>query len=190
MTRCRSEEGGVQTELVTAARDGDADAFAALARLSSDRLFAVALRVTRDRHRAEDALQQTLIAVWKELPRLRDPVRFDAWTYRLVVRFAVQEARGGRRPIREMHVVPERDPSLDDATGDVEQRDQLERGFERLTPEQRAVVVLHFYAGLGLAEIADTIGVPLGTVGSRLHYAKRALRAALEADDRDEVRTA
>lgn len=84
----------VQTELVTAAQRGDAEAFAALARLSADRLSAV--RVTRDRHRAEDALQQALIAAWKELPRLRDPERFEAWTYRLIVRFAVQEARGGQ----------------------------------------------------------------------------------------------
>lgn len=96
----------VQTELVTAAQRGDAEAFAALARLSADRLYAVAVRVTRDRHRAEDALQQALIAAWKELPRLRDPERFEAWTYRLIVRFAVQEARGGQssRPSRPFPV--------------------------------------------------------------------------------------
>ena len=180
----------VQTELVTAAQRGDAEAFAALARLSADRLYAIAVRVTRDRHRAEDALQQALIATWQELPRLRDPERFEAWTYRLVVRFAVQEARGGRQPSREVYALPEHEPNPGDATADVATRDQLERGFRRLTPEQRAVIVLHFHAGLSLAEIADVIGIPLGTVGSRLHYAKRALRAALEADDRVEERTA
>jgi RNA polymerase sigma factor (sigma-70 family) len=180
----------VQTELVTAAQRGDAEAFAALARLSADRLYAVAVRVTRDRHRAEDALQQALIATWQELPRLRDPERFEAWTYRLVVRFAVQEARGGSQPGREVYALPEHQPTPGDAAADVATRDQLERGFRRLTPEQRAVIVLHFHAGLSLAEIADVIGVPIGTVGSRLHYAKRALRAALEADDRVEERTA
>lgn len=180
----------VQTELVTAAQGGDAEAFAALARLSADRLYAVAVRVTRDRQRAEDALQQTLIAAWQELPRLRDPDRFEAWTYRLVARFAVQEARGGRLPSREIFALSEHEPSREDASADVATRDQLERGFRRLTPEQRAVIVLHFYAGLALVEVADVIGVPLGTVGSRLHYAKRALRAALEADDRVEERTA
>lgn len=180
----------VQTELVTAAQRGDADAFAALARLSGDRLYAVAVRVTRDPQRAEDALQQALIAAWTELPRLRDPERFEAWTYRLVVRFAVQEARGDRHARREMFALSEHEPSPDDASADVALRDQLERGAQRLTPEQRAVIVLHFYAGLSLAEIADVIGVPLGTVGSRLHYAKRVLRAALEADDRVEERTA
>ena len=180
----------MQTELVTAAQRGDADAFAALARLSADRLFAVAIRVTRDRHRAEDALQQTLIAAWKELPRLRDPERFEAWTYRLVVRFAVQEARGGRRPQREIYALPRHQPSQPDESSAIARRDQLERGFARLTPEQRAVTVMHFYVGLSLAEISDALGVPLGTVGSRLHYAKRALRAALEADERGEEETA
>jgi RNA polymerase sigma factor, sigma-70 family len=180
----------VQTELVTAAQRGDAEAFAALARLSADRLYAVAVRVTRDRTRAEDALQQALIATWEQLPRLRDPERFEAWTYRLVVRFAVQQARVGRDSSQQIFALPEQEPTPGDAVADVATRDQLERGFRRLTPEQRAVVVLHFYAGLSLAEIAEVIGVPLGTVGSRLHYAKRALRAALEADDRVEERTA
>ena len=180
----------VLTELVTAAQRGDAEAFASLARLSADRLYAVAVRVTRDRHRAEDALQQALIATWQELPRLRDPDRFEAWTYRLVVRFAVQESRGGRQPSREVYALPEHEPTPGDATADVATRDQLERGFRRLTPEQRAVIVLHFHAGLSLAEVADVLGIPFGTVGSRLHYAKRALRAALEADERVEERTA
>jgi RNA polymerase sigma-70 factor (ECF subfamily) len=180
----------MQTELVAAAQLGDAEAFAALARLSADRLYAVAVRVTRDRQRAEDALQQALIAAWKELPRLRDPERFEAWTYRLVLRFAIQEAHGSSQPGRELFALAEHQPSPGDASADVETRDQLERGFRRLTPEQRAVIVLHFYAGLSLAEIVEVIGVPLGTVGSRLHYAKRALRAALEADARVEERTA
>jgi len=180
----------VQTELVTAAQSGDSEAFAALARLSADRLFAVALRVTRDRHRAEDALQQALIAVWKELPRLRDPERYEAWTYRLIVRFSVQEARGGRQPASKMYALP--DDTLDpgNASADVDTRDRLERGFQRLTPEQRAAIVLHFYSGLSLAEMAESLGLPLGTVGSRLHYAKRALRAAIEADERVEERSA
>jgi RNA polymerase sigma-70 factor (ECF subfamily) len=180
----------VQTDLVTAAQQGDADAFAALARLSADRLYAVAVRVTRDRHRAEDALQQALITAWKELPRLRDPERFEAWSYRLVVRFAIQEARGGRVPTPAVHVLPDEPHDPDDVAARVVSRDQLERGFQRLTPEQRAVTVLHFYVGLPLGEIAELLGVPVGTVGSRLHYAKRALRAALEADERVEERTA
>ena len=184
-TRPASARDTAWYRAVTAAQQGDADAFAALARLSADRLFAVAIRVTRDRHRAEDALQQTLIAAWKGLPRLRNPERFDAWTYRLVVRFAVQEARGGGVQ-REIYAIPNVVPSLPDESSAIARRDQLERGFARLTPEQRAVTVMHFYVGLSLAEISETLGVLLGTIGSRLHYAKRALRAALEADERGE----
>ena len=66
----------------------------------------------------------------------------------------------------------------------VADRDQLERGFRRLSAEQRAVLVLQHYEGLSLAEIADVLGIPVGTAGSRIHYATRALRAALEADAR------
>lgn len=177
------------TDLVVAAQRGDADAFASLARLSADRLFAVAVRVTRDRHRAEDALQQTLVTIWKELPKLRDVERFDAWSYRVVTRYAIQESRSAP-PTRDLQLLPELHAARSDAAADVVNRDALERGFRRLTPDQRAVIVLHFYSGLSLAEIATTLGVPLGTIGSRLHYAKRALRAALESDARIEERSA
>jgi RNA polymerase sigma-70 factor (ECF subfamily) len=173
-------------DLVAAAQRGDPEAFAALARLSADRLFAIAARITRDRQLAEDALQQALVTIWKELPRLRDPERFEAWTYRLIVRCAVRESRAMRGPRPELYLVPERHVAPGDTSADVANRDQLDRSFQRLTPDQRAVTVLHFYVGLSLAEIASTLGVPLGTVGSRLHYAKRALRAALEADARAE----
>jgi RNA polymerase sigma-70 factor (ECF subfamily) len=71
-----------------------------------------------------------------------------------------------------------------DEFGRVADRDQLERGFRRLTPDQRAVLVLQHYSGLSLAEIADVLGIPIGTAGSRIHHATRALRAAIEADDR------
>ena len=76
------------------------------------------------------------------------------------------------------------EPTTEDGARSLANRDQLERGFRRLKPEQRAVVVLHFYAGLAVSEIAETLGVPSGTVKSRLHYATEALRAALEADAR------
>ena len=77
------------------------------------------------------------------------------------------------------------EPTTDDGVQSLEDRDQLERGFRRLKPEQRAVVVLHFYVGLPVPEIAETLGIPAGTVKSRLHYATETLRAALDADARD-----
>lgn len=156
-----------------------------LARLSSNRLYAIAWRILRDHHLAEDAVQQALITIWNELPRLRDATRFEAWTYRLIVRHAMAEARRGRRGAAVRLLPEDADASpAPDAYGAVADRDRIERGFARLTPEQRAVLVLQHYAGLSLAEIAEAVGVPAGTVASRIHYATRALRSAIEADER------
>ncbi len=173
-------------ELVERAAAGDQDAFAALARLSSNRLFSVALRILRDRYLAEEALQGALITIWNELPRLRDPDRFEAWSYRVIVRASTEHARRERRGGALVQLLPDdADASpAPDQYGAVADKDQLERGFRRLTPEQRAVLVLRHYSGQSLAEIADVLGIPAGTAASRLHHATRALRAALEADSR------
>jgi RNA polymerase sigma-70 factor (ECF subfamily) len=179
----------LQRDLVTRAADGDEEAFEALVRLSAGRLFAVAHRILRDHDRAEDALQQTFATIWNELPRLRDPARFEAWSYRVIVRASVAQARYERRGEPVVHLLANdsdaaaRGPDEFDRIAD---RDQLERGFRRLTPDQRAVLVLQHYVGLSLAEIADVLGIPVGTAGSRVHNASRALRAAIDADDRTE----
>lgn len=174
----------VQRELVEQAQRGDPEAFAALVRLSADRLYAIAYRILRDPDRAEDALQQTLVDVWEDLPSLRDPDRFDAWTWRLVVRASCREARRGRRMSVAVRPILDDGPAIEDQTSRIASRDELEQGFRRLTPEHRAVLVLHYFVGLPLAEIAETLGIPVGTAGSRLHYAVRSLRAAFEADER------
>ncbi len=178
-------ETTLQREIVERAAKGDQGAFNVLARGASDRLYAVAYRILRDQYLAEDALQQTLIQVWNELPRLRDPDRFDAWSYRLVVRASLAEARREKRAPAVQLLPGDADRSVGpDEYRVVADRDQLERGFRQLTPEQRAILVLQHFAGQSLAEIADVLGIPVGTAGSRLHYATRALRAALEADSR------
>jgi RNA polymerase sigma-70 factor (ECF subfamily) len=180
----------VQRDLVERAARGEVEAFDAVVRAASSRLFAIAQRILRDQYMAEDALQQTLITIWNELPRLRDPDRFDAWTYRLIVRASMAEARRERRGGPAIQLLP-RDADASSAPDEyrtVADRDQLERGFRQLTAEQRAILVLQHFAGQSLAEIADTLGIPVGTAGSRLHYATRALRAALEADNRSGAR--
>ncbi len=182
----------MQRTLVEQARDGDTDAFESLVRASSVRLLGIASRILRDRELAEDALQTALIAIWDELPRLRDPDRFDAWSYRLITRISVALAKHERRGGPVVRLLPsDVDSSLHPLAGAagspidaVADRDRLERGFARLKPDQRAILVLHYYAGLSLAEIAEALEIPPGTVASRLHYAMRALRAALDADDR------
>jgi RNA polymerase sigma-70 factor (ECF subfamily) len=193
------ERISVQRSIVEQAAAGDQRAFESLVRQSADRLFAIAYRILRDHHRAEDALQQTFVTIWDELPRLRDPDRFEAWTYRLIVRTSIAQAKRERRGGPVIQLLPDDQLAgtasygARDEIAAVADRDQVQRGFRRLKPDQRAILVLQHYVGLSLAEIADVLGIPVGTAGSRLHYAARALRAAIDADDRaidQEERTA
>jgi RNA polymerase sigma-70 factor (ECF subfamily) len=170
----------VDRSLVERARDGDREAYGLLASQVSRPLFGVAHRILRDLDAADDAGQRALVGIWRDLPRLRDLDRFDAWAHRLVVRASLEEARQRRRHahVREL---PLDEPGGPDPSGQVLARDALERAFTRLTPEHRAVVALHHYAGFPLTEIAAILGVPDGTVRSRLHYAMRELRTAIGA---------
>jgi RNA polymerase sigma-70 factor (ECF subfamily) len=179
----------VQRALVDLARRGDEEAFTDLARAVGDRLMAIAYRILRDVDRAEDAVQQTLVTAWRELPQLRDDDRFDAWLRRILVHACYAEARRRREWAANVRVLPVEGPAGVDDTASVIDRDRLERGFRRLSPEQSAIFVLHHYVGLSLPEIADELGIPLGTAKSRLHYATSALRAALEADARTPLAT-
>jgi RNA polymerase sigma-70 factor, ECF subfamily len=174
----------VDTELIGRAQHVDEEAFASLAVAAGDRLHAVAHRILRDTDLAEDATQQALLAIWRDLPQLRDPARFDAWSYRLLVRACYAEGRRSRQWAPNLRLLPADEPASADGTSRVVDRDQLERGFRRLSIDHRAVVVLHHYLDLPLDEVADVLGVPAGTVRSRLHHAMRGLRAALEADAR------
>ena len=171
-------------ELVHAACRGDREAYADLVRARGDRLFGIAQRIVRDIDRAEDAVQEALVIAWRDLPALRDPARFDAWLTTLLVRCCIAEAVRRRRNVANLVALPVELPSSRDDYLGIADRDQLERGFRRLPPEQRALLVLRHYAGLEPTEIADTLGVPAGTVRSRLHHAHHAMRAALEADAR------
>ena len=173
----------MRLDLVEAAKRGDFEAFEALAQSAGDRLYAVARLILRDTDGAEDAVQEALVHAWQQLPRLRDPERFDAWLYRLLVNACADQGRRRRRWSNEVRWL-RAEPQTADATSAVADRDQLERGFRRLTPEQRAVVVLHYYTGLSVVEIATTLDIPRETAKSRLRYATEALRAALEADAR------
>lgn len=170
-------------ELVARAARGDADAFDALARDRIDRLFAIAFRILRDHHDAEDAVQQALWTAWADLPGLREPARFDAWLYRLVVRMCYRAGRSRRRRASIVRMAPEMtelpDPRRAD---DLADRDQLERAFASLSTEHRAVVVLQHYLGLGLDEVAAVLDIPHGTARSRSHYALRRMRDAIVAD--------
>jgi RNA polymerase sigma-70 factor (ECF subfamily) len=172
----------VVDELVDRARHGDREAFAALVQLTGDRMYALAARILRDADLAEDALQGALIAAWKHLPTLRDPARFEAWLRRLLVHACYAEARRRRSWTANIRVLPVDGPVGPDGLLSIVDRDALDRAFGRLSIDQRAVFVMHHHLGLALTEIAETLGVPAGTARSRLHYATRALRTAIEAD--------
>jgi RNA polymerase sigma-70 factor (ECF subfamily) len=177
----------MRAALVERAREGDDVAFEQLVDLDGDHCYAIAYRILRDVERAQDAVQQAFLLAWRELPQLRDPERFGPWLHRLLINACNDELRRHRRWTTRVSALPVDGPGGPDPMVTVDDRDTLDRAFRRLTPEHRAVFVLHHHTGLPLAEIADIVGVPLGTVKSRLHYATRTLRAAVAADNRVET---
>ena len=174
----------MQDDLVRRAQRGDKAAFDVLASTAYDRLFALAQRILRDADRSDDAVQECLVRAWRDVRGLRDTGSWDVWLRRLLINACYDEGRRQRSRAREIHLLPLDRAAPGDAANDLADRDQLERGFRRLPIEQRAVLVMHHYLGLRLPEIAQTLGIPEGTVRSRLHYATLAMRAVLEADAR------
>jgi RNA polymerase sigma factor (sigma-70 family) len=171
-------------DLVERAMAGDHDAFSRLAGAAIARLFGVARLILRDGEAAEDAVQECLVAAWRDLHSLRDPDRFDAWLHRLLVRSCYREAhRGQRRSVFEVHV-DEIELGEPDGSHAIADRDELARAFRRLDEGQRAILVLHFYAGLPLVEVAAILRLPVGTVKSRLHRGMQAMRSELAAEAR------
>jgi RNA polymerase sigma-70 factor, ECF subfamily len=176
----------MQSDLVLRASAGDHAAFSELAAAAIGGLYRMAHLILRDGELANDAVQNALIAAWRDVRGLRDPERFDAWLHRLTVRACYRVAGiERRRAVREVELGPMH-PSLsvDDDQRLLAVRDQLEQGFKRLTAEERAVLVLHYYLDLPLAEAADVLGMPIGTMKSRLSRATQALRAAVDAQER------
>jgi RNA polymerase sigma-70 factor (ECF subfamily) len=176
---------GVQRDLVLRARSGDHDAFSALAAGSIRGLLSAARLVLGDEDLAQDAVQEALVSAWLDIRGLRDPDRFDAWLHRLLVRGCYRAAKRARgRRLLEVQLLPMDGAPVPDTQAALAARDQLDRGFRRLSTEQRAVLVLHHYLDMTDGEAADVLDIPLGTFKSRLNRATHALRAALEAEDR------
>jgi len=174
----------MQRELVERAQAGDHDAFSVLVRGSFGRVHGVARLVLRDPDRAQDAVQEALVLAWKHVRALRDADAWDAWLYRLTVRACYRSARQVRRRDHvELHVTPDVEAASSfDLSMSVAERDRLARELGRLPIDQRAVMVLHFYADLPLTEVAGILDIPVGTTKSRLHRGLEALRVALGAE--------
>jgi RNA polymerase sigma-70 factor (ECF subfamily) len=177
----------MQREIVERARRGEHDAFAQLAGAAITRLDSAAWLILRDPEQAADAVQNALVRAWRDLPTLRDPDRFDAWLHRLLVRSCIDEARRVRRHRADLVLDLTPVPATAGHESLIADRDQLERGFLRLEPELRAVIVLHHYLDLSVVDVAATLGIPVGTAKSRIHRGLALLRAALDADGRMSV---
>jgi RNA polymerase sigma-70 factor, ECF subfamily len=171
-----------QRELVERAGRGDHDAFAMLVRGAIARLDAAARLILHDPELARDAVQEALFGAWRDLPGLRDPDRFDAWIHRLTVHSCLDILRRRRRRVIEVELTPIDDLPVADLGSLVADRDLLDRALRRLDPEWRAVVVVHYFLGMPLPQTAQALGIPLGTVKSRLHRSLAAMRIAMEAE--------
>ena len=176
----------MQRELVERAQRGDRESFESLAQMSIAWLYNVAQLMLADSDLAQDAVQETLVVTWRDLRGLRDPDRFDAWMRRILVRCVYRLAKGERRQADRERLASSDDTSPD-SVGQLADRDEIDRVFRRIKAEYRAVIVLHHYLGFSDQEAGEALGVPTGTVKSRLHRATAAMRAELEADERQQA---
>lgn len=171
----------MSADLLRRAQQGDEHAFERLVVGRIDRLFATASLILRDHGLGEDAVQETLLRAWKSLPQLRDPDRFDGWLRNVLAHACIDVARRNRhhRRDRALNIEVAADGSFESALAD---RDAVDRAFATLTVDHRAVFVLRHYVGQTVPEVARTLGIRLGTAKSRLHYAEKAMAAAMDAD--------
>lgn len=167
-------------QLVVAARSGDATAFATLVHAETPAAYRLALSIVRSRAEAEDAVQDAFLRAWRDIGSLREADRWAAWFRRLLVRSALDQAR--RRRVREVDLelafnVPWLEPSVHPAD-----RLELLAAFDRLAPDDRAILALRFYADLEVPDAAAALGIPLGTAKSRLNRALGRLRQQMELE--------
>jgi RNA polymerase sigma-70 factor (ECF subfamily) len=171
----------VQPELVDRARHGDADAFEALISAAVDRLYGAATLILHDRTLAEEAVQETMIRAWRDLPRLRDATRFDGWLRRILVHACIDVARSNRR--QSAHAALDVNwRASDDEIGQLADRDAIGQAFKRLTLEHRSILVLRHYFGYSVPELANLLRIRLGTAKSRLSRAESVMRSVLQTD--------
>ncbi|HEY3523541.1 MAG TPA: sigma-70 family RNA polymerase sigma factor [Candidatus Limnocylindrales bacterium] len=173
----------MEPELVERARRGDRAAFETIVRSRTDTVYKASLAILGNEADAADATQDTLLMAWRQIGSLRDPARFDPWLARINLNACRMRLRQIRprvrwlRPLASLATEPadNRTTPVDDRTADA---DAFDRAFEQLTGEQRALLVWRHLDGRSIEEIADRLGVPGGTVKSRLFAARRALEAA------------
>ena len=169
--------------LVERAQRGDHDAFAELAGASVARLDAAARLILRDPELARDAVQESFIRAWRDLAGLRDPDKFDAWLRRLTVNACLSIIRRHKHRAIEVELTPLDGSAVVDIASAIVDRNLLDEALRLLDPEWRAVVVLHYFLGMPLPDVAGTLGIPLGTAKSRLHRSILAMRQTVGVDE-------
>jgi RNA polymerase sigma-70 factor (ECF subfamily) len=157
------------------------DAFEALSDRCLDDSYRLASVILRDPVEAEDVVHDAVLVGWRKFGSLRDPARFDAWFGRIVLNLCRDRLRAGRRgQVREAHLGAAMERDRRDDFRSVAERDALNAAFPKLDPDLQLVVALRFYRDLPLDDIAELLGIPLGTVKSRLHTGLKRLRVELE----------
>jgi RNA polymerase sigma-70 factor (ECF subfamily) len=172
-----------QRGLIERAKRGDHDAFADLLDVRLARLDAAARLILRDAELARDAVQEAMIRAWRNLPALRDPDRFDAWLQRLLANACLDLVRRRKRRVIEVELLPiDMAPATHDVASALADRQLLEGALAGLSPAHRAVIALHYLLGMPLPEVAASLGIPIGTAKSRLHYALASMRTTVTAE--------
>jgi RNA polymerase sigma-70 factor, ECF subfamily len=174
-----------QRALVERAQRGDHDAFTVLIERAAARLDGAARLILRDAELVRDVMQEALFRAWRDLPGLREPDRFDAWLYRLTVNACLEAARRRRRRPIEVDLIAIDGPSTSDHQSLFAAREMLDDALRRLDPEWRALIVLHYYLGMPLPDVAVALRIPLGTAKSRLHRSLGVMRDSIASVDAD-----
>jgi len=190
-TRLRREpiQPAPDRSLVDRARLDDLDAFEEIVRARMDAVYRLTFAILGDEADARDAAQETFVTAWRQIGRLRDADRFDAWFQRIAVNAARMTHRARRR--RGVREIPASRMAggMTDLPATANQTDSdaqtLDAAMWRLPVEQRSILVLHHLEGRPVAELADILDIPVGTAKSRLHTARRALQQAIDAEARD-----
>ncbi len=178
----------MDSSIVDAARGGDRAAFDAIVRTEVDRVYRLALAITGNEADASDATQDAFVSAWRGLRDLRDPTAFDAWLTRLAVNASRMVLRGRRRRLVREIAVADVDPQAPRGggarDGTAEDAMDLRAALGHLPADQRALLAMRHLEGRGVAELASVLGVPDGTVKSRLHAARLALQRCLDGERR------
>ena len=175
----------MDTELVVRAQRGDHEAFTAIVNAVAHRLHGVAHGILRDREQAEEATQQGIVNIWRDLPKLRDASRFEPWAYRVVINVCYSEARRAKHWMPDLMADSRAEPHSADEMRTVLDRDELEQGLRSISVDHRTILTLRYYLDYQVEDIAASLDIPIGTAKSRLNRAISALRAAMEAHARE-----